>query len=233
MEENRKIELIQFVHFLGNILGDNVEIVLQIIEPDHNYIGAIVNGHISGRTKNAPLTGLALEMIKNKVYKKQPYIQNYKGITKDNRDIQASTYFIKSPEGELEAMLCFNVDISPYIILSQKILNLGNVKMDVQSDKIAKNHVDSPTSNGVEFVEYFSETLKDIIYSIVPANVLNSNVALKPEQKIEIVKILFDKGFFEVKGAVSQVAEILKVSEPSVYRYLKQVESTDESMSVF
>ncbi len=44
-------------------------------------------------------------------------------------------------------------------------------------------------------------------------------------QKEEITKTLYQKGIFNIKGSVPIVARLLKISEPSVYRYLKNFKS--------
>jgi predicted transcriptional regulator YheO len=40
---------------------------------------------------------------------------------------------------------------------------------------------------------------------------------------MDIVKKLNDKGVFLIKGEVSRVAEYLKVSDATVYRYLNKI----------
>ncbi|EIR5586132.1 helix-turn-helix domain-containing protein, partial [Campylobacter jejuni] len=51
---------------------------------------------------------------------------------------------------------------------------------------------------------------------------LNSDYQLSIAQKEEIAEKLYEKGIFNIKGAVPIVAKFLKISEPSVYRYLKK-----------
>ena len=53
--------------------------------------------------------------------------------------------------------------------------------------------------------------------SFVPVDRLNQ------EEKIEIVRDLEGKGVFMLKGAVSEVAEKLGVSEATLYRYIRIV----------
>lgn len=227
MEIFKKNQLIEFVHLLGDMLGDNTEIVLHVIEEDHSYIAAIENGYISGRNKDSPLTELALSFIKNKVYVNNQYVKNYKGITKDNKQIRASTFFIKDEFGELDAMLCFNIDVTRVRNIANDILALENLSITDLLDQ-SINMV-GPEEQGLsfnnnysgEFIEYFSESLHDFFESIVSEKNVES---LQLEQKIKIVQQLFDRGYFEIKGAVPQVAKLLKVSEPTVYRYLKQVD---------
>ena len=44
-----------------------------------------------------------------------------------------------------------------------------------------------------------------------------------PEEKRQVVAQLSQRGFFNLKGAVSIVAKRLDVSEQTVYRYLKEI----------
>ncbi|RKO19478.1 hypothetical protein D7Z96_20445 [Pseudarthrobacter phenanthrenivorans] len=50
---------------------------------------------------------------------------------------------------------------------------------------------------------------------------------MTPDEKIAAVRELERAGVFLLKGAVAQVAEDLHVSEPTVYRYVKQVRRDD------
>lgn len=222
MNKRIKQQYIALVDFLGKVMGPNCEIVFHVIEPGSSYIAAITNNHISGRSINAPLTGLALEFMKNGVYKTCDSVTHYKGVSKSSATLNSSTFFIKNEEGELEGMLCFNADISPYLELANSLLDLARVPGIDPNSLSFSNSGDSKA-----VVEYFSESIKDIIYSIVSEETLNSDVSLKQDQKLDIIRELNYKGVFALKGAVSQVAEIMKVSEPSVYRYLKQVENAN------
>ncbi|RXF02024.1 transcriptional regulator, partial [Enterococcus faecium] len=46
-------------------------------------------------------------------------------------------------------------------------------------------------------------------------------------EKIAIVSSLYDKGFFELKDAVSKVAEAFCMSEVSIYKYIQIVKKGD------
>ncbi|MGT2887527.1 helix-turn-helix transcriptional regulator [Streptococcus didelphis] len=211
------------ISFLKEVLGDNNEIVLHVIEKNDIFIGEIVNSHISGRTTNSPLTAFALDLINNKVYKEKDFVTNYKAIVSpQNKEVRGSTFFIKNSQGELEGMLCINKDISVYKGLAENILGLANLNI---------NHLLTQKENKAsaiaqdETVEVLSSNIQDIISEIIDPSLLNQDIHLSQEVKIEIVSKLSEKGVFQLKGAVSKVAEILNISEPSVYRYLKKIES--------
>ncbi|WZU03057.1 helix-turn-helix domain-containing protein [Erysipelothrix sp. D19-032] len=50
----------------------------------------------------------------------------------------------------------------------------------------------------------------------------------KQDDKFETIEVLYDSGFFLLKGAVPEIARILKISEPTVYRYLQNVKAKDQ-----
>ncbi|MGF9858494.1 helix-turn-helix domain-containing protein [Priestia endophytica] len=93
----------------------------------------------------------------------------------------------------------------------------------IETSTLEKNTEEE--DNGNEMIEYFTDSLDEVVYSIIDPTLLNPNVALKQEQKVEIISQLYKKGIFQLKGAVSQVAELLNIFEPSVYRYLKMIDN--------
>ena len=130
-------------------------------------------------------------------------------------------------------MLCINTDFTKYKNIANNILQLINIKdddSDSQNNTVKPNQLSSSTSQeiGDEFVEVLSNNIKDIIFEVIGPAVLNDNFLLNQDAKIHIVEQLEKKGIFQLKGAVSQVAEVLHVSEPSVYRYLKIIAKTNQ-----
>ncbi|EFR43628.1 helix-turn-helix transcriptional regulator [Streptococcus pseudoporcinus] len=210
------------IKFLHGVLGEHYEIVLHVIDENDIYIGEIVNNHISGRTTNSPLTAFALELINNKVYQRQDFVTNYKAIVSpQNKEVRGSTLFIKNASGQLEGMLCINMDISVYKNLADNILNLAN---------LLPHQCQSPSLTSINYhpdetVEVLSNNIQDIISEIIDPSLLKQGINLSQEVKIDIVYKLHEKGVFQLKGAVSKVAEVLNISEPSVYRYLKKIDA--------
>ena len=76
MDEAGRNRLVRFVRFLGDVLGPQTEIVVHFFDDDRSYVGAIVNGHVSGRDENAPLTGLARRFVEERVYLRQDSVRN-------------------------------------------------------------------------------------------------------------------------------------------------------------
>ncbi len=214
-------QYIPMVHFIAEIMGENCEVVLHdVTNPDHSII-EIVNGQISGRKINSPITDLALKIIKEKSYKDRDYICNYKSSSKTINTLRSSSYFIKDESNQIIGMICVNVDITDFIkarnILDQVIM-IENPKND-SVEQIKPVH-------DPNLYENFEENIEDLLSSLIKGVLSEYDVPaerMSPQEKIDVVKKLNEKGAFLLKGGVSEVAKYLDVSEATIYRYLHKI----------
>lgn len=203
--------------FLGNVLSDNYEIALLDLREGKRCITAIANGQNSGRTAGAPLTNLALKIIQEGIWKKEPYLINYSGLTKDKKPLISSTLFIKDGQ-ELLGMFCLNVDIQIYRTLCSSILKLGKISANIPVETISDI---TP-----EHLETFTNDIGDIILNAMPDYMIDNRIPmdrLTQEERIAIVKQLNEQGVFLIKGAVSETATKLGCSDATIYRYLSKI----------
>lgn len=215
MEQAEKL-----VEFLGLILGDAYEIVLQDVSPDKMNIVAIANGHVSGRAIGAPMTDLSLQMLADGEWKTNEYLCNYIGATKDGKLLKSSTFFIKE-DGKLVGMLCINQDTSRFQALSDEILRIGGISAPQVRDE---NKPELPLQKVENFSENFSEmTIRAILDTLGTDSQIPLN-RLKQGERMKIVEGLNNKGVFVMRGAVSEVAKQLECSEASIYRYLSKTQ---------
>lgn len=211
MDKETRTYYIKLVKFLAESLGRNYEIVLHDVSEDGANIAEIANNHISKRTINSPLTGFAIEMIKNKIYLERDYITHYKTSAKSSQVMSGSTFFIKKDE-KLEGLLCINHDTSAFKKISDEILNLGN---------IYDNSYESPEQENKEYIKL---DLEEIVEDITGMDIESfKSKSLKPKEKQKMIASLYEKGVFNVKGVIPKVAELLSISEPSVYRHLQKI----------
>lgn len=69
-------------------------------------------------------------------------------------------------------------------------------------------------------LETLSHNIEDILAQSIDLNVLKSGLTLKSVQKNDIIKKLYKKGIFNIKGSLNIVSKLLKMSESSIYRYI-------------
>ncbi|TKX30577.1 helix-turn-helix transcriptional regulator [Campylobacter estrildidarum] len=219
MDEKQKEQFIKLTKFLGQVLGKQYEVVFHVIDKKGAYIAAISNNHISGRTLESPLSAFASELIQKKAYLKKDFLHDYKALIGKNKLVRGSTFFIKN-SNKLVGILCINHDTSAMRDVICKIIDIE--KLEDMSEFLNQEKDNNLEINDLGNVETLSRSIEEILAQNIDMNYLNSNYQLSITQKEEIAKTLYEKGIFNIKGAVSIVAKFLKISEPSVYRYLKK-----------
>lgn len=208
------------VDFLGKVLGPSYEIALYDLQEGKNAIISIANNHISERTIGAPISDLALGIIMSRYFDANDYKVNYTGFTtKKNKILRSSIFFIKGPTQTLIGMLCINFDDTAYINISKQLMELCHPNLFIT------NHtpqVPSPKS----FDEQLPLNVAELIDEVLQKLLKDKNLPidnLNAKEKLRIMEVLKNEGIFSIKGAVKEVARALHTSEPTIYRYLGQL----------
>lgn len=216
----------KLAQFLALMLGPNYEIVIHDATKDNVPIIAIENGYITGRQVGDSASMFTLKTIASKQYLEQDYMSNHDVLSKNNKPLRSSTYFIKD-NGKLLGLLCINFDDTQFIDLARKMLELVHPNEIIQGRENQNNQQ-----------EDLNENVSDIVYQTIEEYLNNIHLLtshtndaqfesivsqLTPEQRSAIIAMLQERGVFLVKKAVSDVATILQISEPSVYRYLSKL----------
>lgn len=236
MNDEQKELFIKLTHFLGQVLGKSYEVVFHIISKKGSYIAAIENSHISGRTIDSPLTAFASKLLQEKAYLKKDFLYHYKAQTKENKLLNGSTFFIKKGD-KLVGILCINHDTSEIqkavhkIIEIENLSGFGEITASLMSDSgESSSFGESPQPQNAQIsIENLSHNIEDILAQSIDLNYLKSGFTLSATQKNDIIKNLYQKGIFNIKGSLYIVAKLLKISEPSVYRYLNKLKK-DENL---
>lgn len=200
----------KLVPFLGIALGEHCEVAL--LDCRRQCIVAIANGHISGRSVGAPMTDLAERIIETKEWQTTDYIANYAGSSETRKTLRSSTFFIKQ-NGELLGMLCINIDTADYQLISELAMKLGRILPSREDGIPVQETFKDSVSNMVQ------QVLHDLYGDRVPES-------FSADERRMILHMMQKRQIFQMKGAVSLVAEALGCSEPTVYRGLKDSKLT-------
>lgn len=192
---------------LAEYLGDGYEIVLHSLEDLEHSVIKIVNGHFSGRVEGAPITNLALKMLDNIREEQEPKALCYFN-KKGGNTLKSATIPILGEQKRIIGLLCmnFHTELSFYNILS--------------------NFVPSPDTHP-NMVENFSDNVDDLISAAIEDAKIKiySNPSITAANKNkEIVRLLYEKGIFNMKDAVVRVAEDLSLSKNTIYLHLRNLE---------
>lgn len=206
---------IPLVDFLGEVLGENTEILLHDLSQPDNSVIAISHGFHSGRTLGSPITDLAMDIQNSQSYKKEHYLTHYRAISKGKQYL-SSTYYIKNGD-KLIGMLCLNTNIQPAQNFAaametfMKATNLGAFIDETPDNHAVRENLDTPIASLAE--------------TIISRTIQNSNIIperMTREEKMQIVWTLTEQDIPRMKGAVSEIARQLQLSESTVYRYISQ-----------
>ena len=213
-------QYVKLAEFLGAALGPDYEVALHDLTDKNRSIIAIANGYISGREIGAPLTNMALSVLKDESYEWQDYRLHYSGVSAAGNPLRSSTMFIKE-DGKLIGMLCINFDDSRFQSFARQVLSLCHPNQYFQAliqPEEAPGDAPRPETfrNSTEAVtqDAISHELERLG---VPAERLTS------DERLQVIAALEESGIFLLKGAVKDVAAGLSCSQASVYRYLSQI----------
>lgn len=217
MDKNIK-KYISIADFLGEVFGENTEIIIHDLTNYDNSIVHIVNGHISNRKIGDPITDLVLEFIATESKGNKQFICNYNSKTIEGKLLYSSTYFIRNEKNEIVGALCLNSD---YYELKKSLSFITSLLPNYVDDKILSlnNIKENLNSNPQEL------TLNKIDDILAKFNVEPSRMTT--EEKTEVIAALNDCGIFNIRGSVQEVANKLMMSEPSIYRYIKKIKDKD------
>ncbi|BCX79583.1 transcriptional regulator [Campylobacter sp. 19-13652] len=212
----------QLALFLSSTLGDSYEIVLHDVIGQTSNIIAIHNP-LSKRSEYSAQAEFIKDIIEKKEYKNNTDKSGFKIQAKDGKTLYGATFFIKDDD-KLVGLLCINHDKSEYENIANAIIKLGGINMALQ-DNISPQITNAKTTSS-NIADNLTKEISAVVSEIVGIDIINSNLMPTVEQKKEIIAKLYKNGIFNIKGAISEVAKILKISEPSVYRYMSEIKNT-------
>lgn len=201
------------VENLSSYLGSIYEISLHSLEDYNHSVIKIMNGYHSGRSAGAPLTDLALNMLKriqDKGFSSTDSFTSYNAINPVGEHLKSSTIPVLGENNRVIGILCINLYLdSPLSEMIDSLMGTPNTEQ-----------------------EYFASNISDgIIKAVSDARnqvMFNSNIAAVNKNK-ELIRILHEKGIFHIKDSVSQVADALGISKNTVYLHLRSI-ANDENI---
>ncbi|MHC1692453.1 MAG: transcriptional regulator [Sphaerochaetaceae bacterium] len=194
---------------LSTYLGSAYEISLHSLEDYNHSVVKIMNGYHSGRSVGAPITDLALNMLKrisDQGLSATESYTSYNTVNQAGEHLKSSTIPLIGENGRVIGLLCINFYIdSP---LSEVLQSLMGSKSEQPEQEYFANSV--------------SDTMAEAVNNARSQVMLNSNIPAVNKNK-EIIRILDGKGVFRIKDSVSRVADSLGVSKNTVYLHLRSI----------
>ncbi|ELP9694095.1 PAS domain-containing protein [Salmonella enterica] len=207
-DDDRKLlaSFVPFIDCLGTFLGEYCEIVLHSFEDLHHSVIHIVNGHVTGRERGAPVTNVALEKLAefnstNDMW--DVYFSN-----KGARPFKSSSSLIvnknKSPVGMICMNFALDMPLNAFIDNFAKSNNYRNESFTQVINNLVLSHL---------------EPVKNMVYA-------NTGIPSK-NKNYEIIRELNSIGLFEFPVTNKIVSSSLGISPNTVYKHLRSLNSKD------
>jgi predicted transcriptional regulator YheO len=204
-----KSDILKILKLVGRMisesLGDWCEVVIHdLAELEHSVVW--IHGNVTGRSAGSPMTDLGLKKLQaNDI---RPLIA-YAGQTNDGQNLKSSSIFICDQDGEPILAFCVNLDVTLPLLFDHFL------------HSFLSRSEDSATS------ERFSQDLQQTLQDMIQESALEISVPIplmgKPD-RIRLLKLLADRGAFQVKKSIPIVASELGVSRRTIYNYLDEIE---------
>ncbi|WP_106767864.1 helix-turn-helix transcriptional regulator [Paenibacillus faecalis] len=201
------------VEGLADYLGDASEIVLHSLEDYQHSVIKIANGHHTGRELGAPITNLALQMLNEIKRSNSKQAISYFTKSKNNRLMKSSTIAIRGESGKIIGLLCINMNL------------------DDSFSGFMKTFLPQPDLEAREQQEHFASSVEDMILETIERTI--ETVDSSPDisyanRNKHIIGLLQDRGVFNMRDAVTIVANALKITKHTVYLHLRNHTSKSE-----
>jgi len=209
--------LIPVVKMLAQTFGPDCEVVLHDLSRPQASRILIEHSHVTGRQVGMPIGDLIVRVLRSPRFR-DDMLANYATQTQDGRTLKSSTAIIRDGNGAAIGALCMNIDVSRFASAADALQGLAHIE-----DPQAPDDVEVEVKDGNVW-----DVVDRIITQVVDAYGPNVDL-LDRNQKVEIVRFLYEKGVFLIKGGVEHVARKLGVSRFTVYNYVDEVRGSERT----
>jgi len=196
---------------LAMLIGSHCEIVLHSLEDLKCSAVRIANGEHTGRKIGSPITDLALRMLHDMTDAESNVSRAYFTRAKSGVLMKSVTIAIRNGKQRVIGLLCINMNL------------------DVPFSQIMATFM-PPETHEMDSSVNFASSVEDLVMQTLEftiEEVSNDRNISNNAKNRQIVLNLYEKGIFDIKDAISQVAERLNISRHTVYLYIRQFKNGD------
>ena len=206
-------EILEHYAKAGEIIAEMFAPYLEVIihdlqTPEHSII-AIFNSHITGRKIGDGTSDIGYKKLEDKLPDK---IVNYNNQSPSGADLKSSSLTIRNRDDEIIGSMGLNFDLSSFVNVKEffeiftKTFTLDNLPKQE---------------------EFFMWSVKDEIQQALNKYIASHDLqgkVLNRKDKLNVVAYMKKDGHIKKKGAISILSEMLAITRPTLYKYIKEVQ---------
>ena len=188
---------------------DVCEVVIHdLSDLEHSIIW--IEGDVTHRGPGDSMTDLGLRKIREGDLDD---LFNYRTYLEDGRTLKSSSIFLNDSDGRPWGSFCINFDVTALLNLQHF---LGSFVAPGDAPEIEET-----------FTGSIEDTLQKMVANCV-AELGKSVHEMTREERLQLIKMLDERGAFQVRRAVPCIAHQLNVSRYTVYNYLSEIHGDDD-----
>ncbi len=211
MDKNNQDILTHYIK-VGEIIAEMFSPYLEVIVHDltnpNQSIIAIFNSHITGRKIGDGTSDIGYKKLSNELPDK---IVNYSNKSPSGVELKSSSLTIRNDDNKIIGSMGFNFDLSHFVNMREFI---DLFSKSVEMEELPKKE---------EFFMWSIKTeIQQALNKYLMMNKLQSKV-LTRDDKLKVISYMKNKGYISKKGAKTIISELLAISRPTLYKYLKEI----------
>ena len=197
---------------VGEIIAEMFSPYLEVIvhdltNPNHSII-AIFNSHITGRKIGDGTSDIGYKKLSNGLPDK---IVNYRNKSPSGAELKSSSLSIRNDDNEIIGSMGFNYDLTSFVNI-REFIHLFSKSVEIE--ELPKKE---------QFFMWNIKTeIEQALSKYITMNKLQSKV-LTRDDKLKVISYMKNKGYISKKGAKTIISELLAISRPTLYKYLKEI----------
>ena len=207
-----------FDHYtrVGEIISEKFSPYLEVIihdlrDPEHSII-AIFNSHITGRKIGDGTSDIGYKKLANELPDK---IVNYENISPSGSKMKSSSLTIRDEHNKIIGSMAFNFDLAPFENIQEFFNTITKTNISQLGDFPKQEQF---------FMWDIRDELEQELNKYIIANRLQGK-ALTKKDKLNVVSIMNKRGHIKKRGSVSILSELLAITRPTLYKYIKDIDS--------
>ena len=208
--QNREIleHYVKAGEIIAEMFSPYLEVIIHDLQaPEHSII-AIFNNHITGRKIGDGTSDIGYKKLADELPDK---IVNYINQSPTGADMKSSSLTIRNKNNEIIGSMDFNFDLSSF----------ANIKEFFET--FTKTIVLDDLPNQEQF---FLWTVRDEIQQALIKYITSHDLqgkVLTRKDKLSVVAFMKKDGHINKKGAITIVSELLAITRPTLYKYIKEL----------
>lgn len=197
---------IPIAKLIGETFGENCEVIIHDFSMPINSVVYTINNQVTHREVGQSFTEhLIRDVLLSRKFSDDCAV-NYVMNDYEGKTIKSSTALIRDLSGKAIGALCVNIDITQVNNFTSYISNFFALPDNTHGT------IDDLTS--------IQDIVDDIIDKIIGDK---KGDDFSRDERIELLKFMYDKGIFSIKGSVDQIADRMNISKVTVYSYLDEI----------